>query len=545
MQKMDVKSEITILSKAKNPLIFVESHEEIRIDRMLDEIADEQDKDIYTWTVTSGMRNRVEKSLGASEGNPLGVLSDILKIPEDTGAICVLKDYHKFIEDPVITRKLRDLHSILKGSNKTIIITTPKVVVPLELQQEVTILDLPLPTASELEAVLIASVEKVKNRRLKYEEQIQEAKDEGDTDEVKRLKEDMNLTIQIANKLQGQLDQNRDKLVQAGLGMTEEGFENVIARCLVQNDLNVQTINNEKKQVIRKGGLLEFFESDESLSTMGGLANLKKKILSIQKRFTKEAEQFGLDRPKGILLIGPPGTGKSLGAKVIANVLQIPGLRLDMSDMVSKYYGQTANNVKAGLKLADAVAPVVFLWDEVEKMFSVGATGEGNEETMRVIGALLTHIEESTAPVLRVATCNNPKNLKPEFMQRFSHIIFVDLPKKTERKEIFAIHLKKVRRDPKKFNLNLLADASEGYVGREIRNIVQEALASAFDEGKELTNEHILAEIKKTAPMSVQKKEEIDEIRDWAKKANALNASDEEPVAIPASKGQGREVEVL
>lgn len=543
MQKMKVKDEITILSRAKNPLIFVESHEESRIDKMLDEIAEEQEKEVYIWTVTQGMRNRLEKPVGASEGNPLGVLSDILKIPEDIGVFCVLKDYHKFIEDPVITRKLRDLHSILKGSNKTVIITTPKVIVPLELQQEVTILDLPLPTASELESVLIASVERVRKRKNKYEEEIAEAKEDGDTELVKKLKDDMKLTMQIADKLQAQLDENKDKLVQAGLGMTEEGFENVIARCLVQNDLNIQTINNEKKQVIRKGGLLEYFESDESLSTMGGLGNLKNEILLIQKCFTKEAEEFGLDRPKGILLIGPPGTGKSLGAKVIANVLQLPGLRLDMSDLVSKYYGQTANNVKAGLKLADTVAPVVFFWDEVEKMFSVGATGEGNEETMRVIGALLTHIEESTAPVLRVATCNNPKNLKPEFMQRFSHIIFVDLPKYNERKEIFAIHLKKIRRDPKKYNLNLLASSSEGYVGREIRNIVQKALATAFSEGKELTNEHILEQIKKTAPMSVQKKEEIDEIRDWAEKAHALKASEEESAVTPGSKG--REVDLI
>lgn len=543
MQKMNVKEEITILSRAKNPLIFVESHEESRIDKMLDEIAEEQEKEVYIWTVTQGMRNRLEKPVGASEGNPLGVLSDILKIPEDIGVFCVLKDYHKFIEDPVITRKLRDLHSILKGSNKTVIITTPKVIVPLELQQEVTILDLPLPTASELESVLIASVERVRKRKNKYEEEIQEAKEDGDTELVKKLKDDMKLTMQIADKLQAQLDANKDKLVQAGLGMTEEGFENVIARCLVQNDLNIQTINNEKKQVIRKGGLLEYFESEESLSTMGGLGNLKNEILLIQKCFTKEAEEFGLDRPKGILLIGPPGTGKSLGAKVIANVLQLPGLRLDMSDLVSKYYGQTANNVKAGLKLADTVAPVVFFWDEVEKMFSVGATGEGNEETMRVIGALLTHIEESTAPVLRVATCNNPKNLKPEFMQRFSHIIFVDLPKYNERKEIFAIHLKKIRRDPKKYNLNLLASSSEGYVGREIRNIVQKALATAFSEGKELTNEHLLEQIKKTAPMSVQKKEEIDEIRDWAEKAHALKASEEESAVTPGSKG--REVDLI
>jgi len=501
MKEIDkLKAELVLLVKAKYPLIQIESFEEDRIISLLNDVAKETGREIYCWSITKGLVNKDKESKGF-KGDPVGILDHIEKADSSEKAIYILKDYHKFIEDPVITRSLRDLHTTLKGETKTLVLSTPCGVIPRELEKSITILDLPYPGKEEFQETLKTAIEDLKNRS-EYDKKLDE----------------------IVPFLSKQAESLSDKIIEAGLGLTFDEFENVVFKCISGHSFDLKTITGEKKQIIKKSGVLEYFEPSDGIGDIGGLNALKEWIRKAAKRFTPEAEAFGLEKPRGILLIGPPGTGKSLTAKAIALTLDQPLLKFDMAGLSSKYYGETGNNVKLALKLADAVAPDVLWIDEVEKSTSTGPSGEGHEETMRAIGTILTHFEESTAPVFRVATSNSPFSLKPELMQRFEKIFFVDLPSPHEREEIFAIHIKKVGRDPTKFDLSKLAAASKDFVGREIRTIIKEALANAFDEGEELTTDHLLKEIKLVTPMAVQKKDEIERMREWSK-INAIPAS--------------------
>ncbi len=501
MDKMNIlKKELVLLIKAKYPILQIESFEEDRIISLLKDVAKETGREIYCWSITKGLIGK-DKDSNGYQNDPLAVLGYIGGDNSNQKAIYILKDFHKYIEDPIITRSLRDLCSSLKEATKTIILTTPCGVIPRELEKSVTILDLPYPGKEEFSMILNTAVEDLKNR----------------AEMDKKLDE-------IVPFLSIQAESSADKIVEAGLGLTYDEYENVIYKCISNHSFDLNIITGEKKQIIRKSGVLEYYEPSDGLGDIGGLDALKDWVRKAGKRYSPEAEAFGLEKPRGILLIGPPGTGKSLMAKAIAQTLMQALLRLDMAGLSSKYYGETGNNVKQALKLADAVAPVVLWFDEIEKMFSTGQNGEGHEETMRSMGTILTHFEESISSVFRVATSNSPFNIKPELMQRFEKVFFVDLPLDEEREEIFAIHLRKVGRDPKKFNLSELARASPGFVGREIRTIVKEALANAFDEGCELTDEHLLSEIRGITPMSKQKEKELNTMREWAE-ANAISAS--------------------
>ena len=551
---MSLKNDLELHIRAKYPLICIETHEEPRVLQIIAETAGPEnlDRSLLYWSVTRGLLDLTPNLEEIASGemkvlegqqvlvqknrdgiyeiiltdpvpgpaDPYKVLEDIERYPED--GLFLLADYHQFLReqnpDPSTVRKVRDLFSSLKGTRKTAILICPRLPLPGDLEKEVTFLNLPLPNRDELGATLDQAVQGIR--------EIADAGDERARNALETIEP------QLAD---------RDKLVEAGAGLTNGEWENVIAKCFVSRRLETSLINQEKRQIIKKGGLLEFFETPESMASVGGLANLKEWVRKARLRFTPKAKAFGLTPPRGILLVGPPGTGKSLVAKVASHELQIPALRLDMSMIASKYYGETSNNIRKALDMADAVAPVEFWLDEVEKMFASGQGGSGgHEETMRSLGAILTHFEESTQPVFRIATCNQIQNLPPEFMARFEKVFFVDLPSAAERQEIFAIHLRQVGRDPAGFDLAALAAATERFVGREIRNLVQEALQTAFYEGVEVTTGHLITESAKVTPIFSQKEDEINALREWAAK-NAEPAS--AVVAVEpakANKGKGR-----
>lgn len=549
---MSLENEILMHIRAKYPLICVETHEEWRVIQVLAEAAGPEglSRNLLYWSMTRGLIDLTENlpeivsgeikvvegqdiSLSKNQdgiyeiiptehtgyADPYQVLEDIQRYPE--GGIFILADYHQYIRaknpDPSTIRKVRDLFAGLKDTRKTIVIVCPKIDLPEDLEKEVTFLDLPLPNRDELGAMLDLAVQ-----------EIREIAEEGD----ERTREALEvIEPQLAD---------RDKIVEAGLGLTRAEWENVVAKCFVTRRLETSLINQEKRQIIKKGGLLEFYETPDSMNQVGGLDNLKAWVQKARLRFSPKAKAFGLNPPRGILLVGPPGTGKSLVAKVASHELQIPALRLDMSLIASKYYGETSTNIRKALDMADAIAPVELWLDEVEKMFASGQGGSGgHEESMRSLGAVLTHFEESTHPVFRIATCNQIQNLPPEFMARFEKVFFVDLPNKKEREEIFAIHLTQVGRDPENFDLPSLAAATEKFVGREIRNIVQEALQTAFYEGGELTTDHLLTEARKINPIFTQKEDEINILRAWAEK-NAEPASSTIAVQGKPKASKGR-----
>jgi SpoVK/Ycf46/Vps4 family AAA+-type ATPase len=272
---------------------------------------------------------------------------------------------------------------------------------------------------------------------------------------------------------------------------------------------------------------------------LGQVAAHRAMEMSIEK-----ARKFGLKAPKGVLLVGAPGTGKSLSAKAMSNLFKVPLLTLTMAQMTSKYYGQTGNNMIAAIKLAQAMSPCIVMIDEIDKAFGSGA-GQEHEESARTRGALLTAMEE-TEGIFWLATCNQPANLAPELMARFPVIFHVDLPAPVERAEIFAIHLAKIQRDPANFDMARLIAASEGYVGREIRNAIQEALGAAFDDETEITTDHIVDALRKVTPTAIQRKEDIDRIRRWSER-NAQPANEREEKKQPTTTQEdilNRELEV-
>jgi len=516
----DFKKEIITLIRAKYPIIAVESVEEARVLTVLEQIAGELQKSYIPWSATEGLAGYGEQETK----DPIQALSEIKKMKKGggdddstSGMIIVLKDFHRYLTTqtpPQIIRFVRDLYGSIKGTKATLVITCPQIDVPLELQKSIAIIRLPMPGKDELRTIFNNALESMKLR-----------KDKGKNPADKKVG-------QMLKEVEDSLtSENIERLLNAALGLTCDEWENIVARCFVQRNISPDLVLREKEQIIRKSGVLQIQQTQNKMEDVGGLDELKNWIRKARKRFTKEAESYGLEKPRGILFVGPPGTGKSLTAKVIAKELDLPLVRLDMADIASKWYGETTSRLRQALDVASAIAPAVFMWDEVEKMFSTGQGGDsgGHEETMRAMSTMLTDFEENPAPLLRVATCNSPFGLKAELMQRFERIFFIDLPNTREREAIFAIHIRIRGRDPAKFDLKKLAIASDDFAGREIRNVIREALVDAFDEGKEVSTDHILKQINNTIPMARQKEDEIDRMREWA----AMNCIPASSIYLP------------
>jgi len=488
--------ELQTLIMARYPLIWVQTYEETRLIAILSRIAAVRGKQLRAWTITEGIHDPMKgHRADPTTTDPMFALEAVNE--QQTPTIYAFLDLHDHLTDPntkdgSIIRKLRDLHDRLKSSNTSLILVSPKAEIPMELEKSIALLSMPYPDETELRDLFDRLYED-----LKFRAQAEPAAER---------------TLQV---LEPAFRTNRDALVQAGRGLTLDEYENVITKCKVEKNLTVEAILTEKEQIIKKAGILEYFRTDQTLDDVGGLDNLKDWIRKAGKRYSKEAIAYGLEPPRGVLLTGPPGTGKSLSAKAIAQVLKVPLLRMDMSKIASQWYGKSTENIAKALKLAEAVAPCVLWTDEIEKMMA----GE-HEETARMLSVWLTHFEECDAPILRLATSNRPMNLKPEFLQRFERSFFVDLPLPHERAEIFEIHLRKRKCDPARFDLPELARATDGFVGREIVNLIKECLTTAFYEERPLTTDDLVREAEGTICTSKQKDANIDALRahvkDWA-----------------------------
>jgi SpoVK/Ycf46/Vps4 family AAA+-type ATPase len=313
-------------------------------------------------------------------------------------------------------------------------------------------------------------------------------------------------------------------LVDASVGLTRAEAENVFAKTLVVAGRlsagEADIVHQEKKQVVRKSGLLEYVDTPESLQSVGGLERMKAWLKRRKAALDPAARQWGLPNPRGVLLVGVQGCGKSMAAKATATELGHPLLRMDVGRLFSKMVGETELNMRRALALAEAVAPAVLWIDELEKALS-GAGGSGSSDagtTSRVFGTLLTWLQEKTTPVFVVATANDIEHLPPEVLRkgRFDEIFFVDLPNAEERRAILSIHLSRRRRDPAKFDLDVLAKASEGYSGAEIEQAIVEALYDTFGRAPDITTEAVAAALRRTVPLSRTMAQAIDARRQWA-----------------------------
>jgi SpoVK/Ycf46/Vps4 family AAA+-type ATPase len=312
------------------------------------------------------------------------------------------------------------------------------------------------------------------------------------------------------------------KVTEAALGLTAEEAENVFAKSLVQTgDFDLKIILSEKEQIIRKSGVLEYCHVNENMQGVGGLDELKKWLNKRGKAFTPKARDFGLPEPRGILLLGIPGCGKSLTAKAISSMWQLPLLKLDVGKVFSSLVGSSEENVRRAIQTAESIAPSILWLDEMEKGFSgLGSSGQTDGgTTARVFGTFLTWLQEKKTPVFVVATCNNVSQLPPELLRkgRFDEIFFVDLPSKEERKEIFKIHLEKRHRNVNGFDLNKLSDEAVGFSGSEIEEIIVSALYDAFDNNEDINQTYIENTIKSMIPLSQTMEEQIKGTREWAK----------------------------
>ncbi|MDX1953541.1 MAG: AAA family ATPase, partial [Verrucomicrobiota bacterium] len=439
------------------------------------------------------------KTRNQATREPLAALDFVIDQAEP--ALFLFKDLHPYLNrsHPAVVRRLKEIGLHLKNSFKTIFIVAPVLEMPIELEKETTVINFPLPNRREL-GELLGTI-------------------------TNELKEHKNLTIEIG-------PESREQLVQAALGLTESEAENVFAKMLVKTGSlsgeNISEIFLEKQQIVRKSGLLDYCEVTETISNVGGLGALKEWLGKRSRAFSEEARAFGLPAPKGILLLGVQGCGKSLSAKAVSSLWQMPLLRFDMGRMFGSLMGSSEENVRRAIQVAESVAPIVLWIDEIDKAFA-GSGGSGNSDagtSARVLGSLLTWLSEKTSPVFVVATANDISHLPPELLRkgRFDEIFFVDLPADEEREEIFRIHLERRRREVSQFDLPSLARQSEGYSGAEIEEAIITGLYDAFHENRELTTEDILHALQRTVPLSRTMDTQINALRAWAE-GRARNAS--------------------
>lgn len=464
--------------------LFLVSPEEQRVEAELKTIAQEVGFKLYAWSTTTGLVD-TDKGAARQANDPMEALLAIQELPEKT--IVVLRDFHLFLTgdpNPVLLRQLKDTLQHAKTRNTPLIILGCRLCLPPELEREITVIDFTLPGKGELGRVLDGVLE----------------------------------SASLTSMTEGE----REPVLDAASGLTTIEAENSFALSVAESKGIVPTIiAREKAQAVKKNGLLEIIETKESLDSIGGLDVLKDWLLKRRNAFGKQARAYGLPVPKGLLIIGIPGTGKSLTAKATASVFGVPLLRLDAGRIFAGLVGQSEYNLRSVIQTAEAIAPCVLWLDEIEKGMagskSSGATDGGT--SARVLGSFLNWLQEKTAPVFVVATANDVSQLPPEMLRagRWDQLFFVDLPNEKEREAIWSIQIGKHSRDAKDFDTRQLAKATDGLTGSEIEAVFVEALYQAFDDDKEPTDLTIALVLTEFVPLSKTMAEQMTGLRNWAK----------------------------
>ena len=485
--------EIEYLVRAGYPLLYVISPEEERVEAAIENVAGGQDgsrqrRKVYKWSITQGFLADSGENFNDIK-DPLRALEFIHKFEQH--AIFILRDFHPFLQDPTIVRKLRDLaRSLYREYKRHVLLLSPVYKQVPELEKEMAVIDFDLPDRQALDGIVTDVLSRVGSRR----EQMAVWND----------------------------PQLRERVVEAALGLTADEARNVFAKSLVsKKDLDIETILGEKKHIIRKSGILEFYESKNEFTDVGGLEVLKDWLDTRARSFTQKARDFGLPVPKGILMIGVPGCGKSLTAKAVSALWQMPLLRLDVGKVFSSLVGSSEENIRRCIRTAEAVEPCILWLDELEKGFS-GTKSSGQTDggtTARVFASFITWLQEKQSAVFVIATANDVSMLPPELLRkgRFDEIFFVDLPSATERTEILRIHLKKKNRSPDSFDIDKIIAATQGFAGAEIEQVVISALYDAFDDDTDIDTDRLVSSAQEIIPLSVTMKEGIDGMREWAR----------------------------
>jgi SpoVK/Ycf46/Vps4 family AAA+-type ATPase len=418
-------------------------------------------------------------------------------------AVFILKDFHRHMDDPVVVRRLRDVGQKFSANRRTVVITAPEIDVPAELATLVEYFDLPLPDRERLHEIVHET--------------------------YARLAKTYTLRLQ--------LDAAGVDAMSANLrGLTEEEAERAISQALVRRyALCAETVTDvldAKKQLLRHSGMLEFIEASDDMASVGGLENLKHWLGQRRGAWEDAAREFGLEPPRGVIILGVQGCGKSLCARAVAGEWKLPLVKFDTSAVYDKYIGETEKRIRKVFQVAEGLAPCVLWIDELEKVFAGSGPDSASADagvSSRLLASFLSWMQDRKAAVFVAATCNNVSALPPELIRkgRFDELFFVDLPNQAERKQIFSIQLAKRKRNPADFDLEAVAAAAKGYSGAEIDAAVQGGLYAAYSEKKQLSTQSLIDALAQTVPLSTTRSEEIEELRDWAKtRAVAASAAD-------------------
>ena len=499
------EEELEVLIKAGAKVVEIASFEWERVHGFVNDVAEDLNIDWYSWSSVSGLK--VYSESGFKVVNPDCVtLSAVLDyyLKNENDMLLVLEDFHPYSEvnNPVNIRYLREMmrpENYHDEYKKAIVLSSPNKFIPEELSKELPVIEVELPDRDTIKVIANSVVEEYS---------------------------DYCMASEITSKF-----------LESALGLTVMEARLAFAKAIITNrkltEDEIPLIISEKEQIIKKSGLLEYFHPKEYLNNIGGLENLKDWIHKRGNAYSDEAREYGLNIPRGLLLLGVPGCGKSLTAKAIANEWKFPLLRFDLGKVFGGIVGESERNIRYALDVAKTISPCVLWIDEIEKGLS-GSQSSGRTDggtSARVFGTFLTWMQEKKEPVFVVATANDISSLPPELLRkgRFDEIFFVDLPSAKERENIFEIHLKNKNRDPKKlgFDMKKLVKASEGFSGSEIEEVVNEALFNAYANGqKDLQMQNLLDCISITSPLSRTMSETITNLRKWAEQRARLASKD-------------------
>lgn len=487
---MTFEHQLELYLRARCTLIVLLTPEEDRALHAVKAVCETLKRPCFSWDIAEGFLPLSANGSAGTARDPVTALEHIDKADGD--ALYLLKDFHDCWCNPTVRRKLRSLAQRLKFSKKSIVITTPLSKIPEELKDDAVQMPLPAPTPPDLEAVL------------------------------DRLTRTPGVKVDLTPG-------GKEKLIQAALGLTAAQAQRVFAKAIVADgvldDRDIDLVSEEKSQVIRESEALEFYPAVESLADVGGLDALKQWLKLRERAFTREAREYGLPAPKGIALIGIPGTGKSLVAKMIAGTWRLPLFRLDAGALFGSLIGESEERTRRALRVAEATAPALLWIDEIEKALAHGGLDSGT--SMRVFGTIITWMQEKQAPVFVVATANDIRNLPPELLRkgRFDDIFFLDLPSAAERLEILRVHLRKRRRKPEDHDLDRLVRESDGYVGAELEQAIIDAMYVGFSAGREFTTDDVSQALRRLVPLSVSQRETVQALRAWLQEGRAQSAS--------------------
>ena len=490
---MKFNSELALFLKARYPIIYINTIEEDRVEYVIRKnIKANLNRSIYSWDFVDGYTNNPNNE-GFAKRNPLQALELIERLSSETPALFLLKDYNRFLTDISISRKLRNVSRILKLQPKTIIIIASDLTIPKELQDLITTLQFQLPLEDEI------------------------------SQELNRLINSLN--IKVEPKL-------LETLTRACQGLSLERIRRVLSKIIATyktiDENSIAILLSEKKQIISQTEILEYSSVTEKIDNLGGLDNLKDWVNKRKTAFSLQASNYGLPTPRGFLLVGIQGTGKSLTAKAIANDWQLPLLKLDVGKLFGGIVGESESRLRQMINLAETISPCILWIDEIDKAFtnteSKGDSGTSN----RILATFISWLSEKTKPVFVISTANNIDLLPLEIIRkgRFDEIFFLDLPKKSEREEIFKIHIQEFRPNSiDAFDYSKLAELSESFSGAEIRQSIIEGMYHAFYEKREFTTEDICLALNELIPLANLESNQMLKLQNWASSGQIRLAS--------------------